>query len=174
MAESCKTIHIQMPARLEMIPARDRALSHPVLKFFMPELPLRPRHFPFCRARLPTANSMHAMQAPEELYSAPGTVSTALKALILQRPEERAPELPQLGCMHSASPWRLGTWAGDGMRSLPDTYKRINLPKAKPCRASRFFRASSRLRRATRACSRVNSSARIPSRLPIASTIAQC
>ena len=76
----------------------------------MPELLLLARHFPFCRARVPAANSMHAIEASEELYSAPGIVSTALKALILQRPQERAPKLRQLGCMHGASLWRFERW----------------------------------------------------------------
>jgi hypothetical protein len=53
---------------------------------------------------------MHAIEAPEELYSAPGIVSTALKPLILRHPEERAPTLRQLGCMHGTSLRPLGRW----------------------------------------------------------------
>lgn len=65
----------------------------------MPESPLGPRHFPLAGSVHTTAHVMHAIEAPEELYSPPGTVSTALKALISQRLEERGRELRQLGCM---------------------------------------------------------------------------
>ena len=50
----------------------------------------------------------------------------------------------------------------------------INLAPAMSGGSSEFRRASSRFRRATRACSRVRNSARIPSRFAIASTISQC
>ena len=50
----------------------------------------------------------------------------------------------------------------------------INLAPAMSGGSSEFRSASSRFRRATRACSRVRSSARIPSRFAIASTISQC
>src|SRR6516225_3193469 len=159
MPESCKTIPIPIHARLEMSPHGDRARSHACSEVFHAGIAASPSTFPF----LPGAGAHRPTQCMqckrrEELYSAPGTVSTALKALILQRLEEHAPKLRQLGMHARCEPAATsGGGAGDGTRYLPNTYKRINLPKAKPCRGSRF-----------------NSSARIPSRLPIASTIAQC
>jgi len=50
----------------------------------------------------------------------------------------------------------------------------INLAPATSAGSSEFLSASSRFRRATRACSRVSNSARIPSRFRMASTISQC
>ena len=53
-------------------------------------------------------------------------------------------------------------------------YSRINLAPARSCGISEFLIASSKFSLATRACSRVRTSARIPSRFSMASTIQQC
>jgi hypothetical protein len=53
-------------------------------------------------------------------------------------------------------------------------YKPTSLAPATSRGRSLFFNASSRLRRATRACSRARASARIPSRFSIALTIPRC
>ncbi len=59
-------------------------------------------------------------------------------------------------------------------KAWTEPYNWINFAPATSGGSSEFLSASSRFRRATRACSRVRISARIPSRFTIASTIPQC